>query len=83
MRSDTLSLFIIPEVCLERAKPRWRRLAVRKDLVAGILLMLAGLSTAVLQAFQIIALSFGISFVGFCLTLAGGILFLIRSGEVA
>ncbi len=83
MRSDTLCMVFIPEACLAPAKPRWRRLAVRKDVLIGILLMLAGLSTAVLQAFQIVGLSFGISFVGFCLTLAGGILFLIRSGEVA
>lgn len=55
---------------------------VRKHEIAGILLMLGALAIPFLMAIKIIELGFVLAFVGFGLALAGGVLFLIQSGEI-
>ncbi len=84
MRMDTLSAVLSRKALHIRARqqPRSIRVHVRPDLLLSILLVLGGLATAFLMLLNVIVPGFFPSFIGFGLTLTGGILFLIRAGEI-
>ena len=54
----------------------------RRDLVLSLVLLLAGLSLPAGMVFGLLLASFPLAFLGFSLTALGGILLLIRCGEI-
>lgn len=55
---------------------------IRKDLLVGVLLVLAGLAIPFLAVLKIIEMGFGLAFLGFGLAFAGGISLLVNVGEI-
>jgi hypothetical protein len=54
----------------------------RKDIFAGVLLLLAGFSIPGLICLGLLPLSLPVAFLGLTLAAAGGVLVLIRCGEI-
>ncbi len=59
------------------------RLRIRMDLLAARLMLAVGLGIPALMVFQVLPASFLLLGIGFGLIAAGGVLALIRCGEVA
>jgi len=55
----------------------------RKDLWISTIILLAGLAIPILMALSILSPSLGLLFLGFGLAAIGGVLLLIRLGEIA
>lgn len=54
----------------------------RKDLWVSCILLMAGLALPILMAFSVLSPSLGLLFLGFGLAASGGVLLLIRLGEI-
>jgi hypothetical protein len=54
----------------------------RKDIVASLLLVLVGMGLPAAMASGLLIASFSLAFLGFALAAVGGVLLLIRCGEI-
>jgi hypothetical protein len=70
----TYKTFVLPRIYIE---------IPRKDLWLCAITALAGLSVPFLMALRILPVSFLLGFLGFGLTFLGGVLFVVRLGEIA
>ena len=80
---ESYPVVICPESTRGRTRKPARRLRLRKDLACSSVSIIAGLSIMFLTELKILGPSLVISFIAYALMLVGGIIWLMRIGEIS